>query len=81
MLSQIFGKLNLVSGNQPQFKYDLEQNSFRNLTYVGKTNLWVYVNIVQQNTEDHNSALSHFYPRMHIEHSNTHMTTCVHSMY
>jgi hypothetical protein len=38
----LFGKLGLKSGNQLQFKCDLEQNTFWNLTLASKVDLWKY---------------------------------------
>jgi hypothetical protein len=61
----IFGKLDLKLRNQLQFKLDLEQNTFRNLTLASTVNQWKYV-------EDQRSILlSHFRPKVEREHSNT----------
>jgi hypothetical protein len=58
-------------------KFALEVNTFWNLTLAGKLNLWNYVEIVQHNTENGGSALSHFRPEVEIEHSSTQGTKCL----
>jgi hypothetical protein len=42
-------------------KSDLEPNAFRNLILASKANLWKHVEMVQYNTENQRSGLSHIW--------------------
>jgi hypothetical protein len=44
----------------------LKQDTFWNLTPVSKVNLWKYLEIVQHNSENQKSALSHFCPEVEM---------------
>jgi hypothetical protein len=69
--ASIFGILGLKLRNQLQFKCDLEQNTFWNLTLASQENQSKYVEIEEHNMESDKSELSHFRPEVEIERSNT----------
>jgi flagellin-specific chaperone FliS len=73
--AQIFRKLGFKLGNLLQFKFDLEQNTLRNLTLTNKENRWTHMETVQHNTENLESAWTHFRPKVEREHPNTSATT------
>jgi hypothetical protein len=65
-----FQETDLKLRNQLQFKCDLEQNTFWNLTLGSKVNVWKCVEIGQYGTENQKSALSHFRSKVETKHSN-----------
>lgn len=78
MLTPIFRKLGLKSGNQLQFKCDVEQNTFWNLTFVSEANLWK--GVVQYSTENQKS-LSDFCQKMKMKYSSIEMIKWIIKLY
>jgi hypothetical protein len=67
-------KLGLRLENQVQFKCDLEQNTFCNITLA--TEAKPMVEMVQHSTGDQTTALSHYGQGREIEHSSNQATIC-----
>jgi hypothetical protein len=54
--------MGLKLGNQPQFKYDLEKNTFWNLILENKVELWKYVEL-QNTTWESSKCIISFSPK------------------